>query len=256
MKPRTDLAIVAALALIACVFAAVLPSSVAVLRALLCLPLVLVAPGYALVSALFPPAQLRPAELGALSIAFSVAAAILSGLLLDELGIKLTAAPWMGLLALLTLAACAYAASRGHARALVWRAPALRGAHTAAIAASIALLAGAAALGFTPLGPPTSTSGTTALTLLPAPGGAQAVCVGIINEQFHTTSYTVSLTVDGVGVDRLGPITLTPGASWSRLVPVAAPRPQVSVTLSTTSDPLAVYRQVWLRDWNVHVVAC
>ena len=69
MRPRNDLALAVLAAAVACVAAAVLPSSVAVLRAVLALPLVLALPGYALVTAIFRPHELRGPELLTLSIA-------------------------------------------------------------------------------------------------------------------------------------------------------------------------------------------
>ena len=83
VKPRRDLALVVVAALAACLFAALLPSSLAGLRAPLSLPLVLLLPGYAVVSAIFRPGELRTAELITLSIAVSIAATLIVALALD-----------------------------------------------------------------------------------------------------------------------------------------------------------------------------
>jgi hypothetical protein len=256
VKPRTDLALVMGLALAACVFAALLPSSAAVLRAPLCLPLVLVAPGYAVVTAIFRPGELRTSELLTLSIAVSIAATLISALLLDVLGVALTAAPWMGLLTALTLAAAAWGTAHGRSRPLVFRSIPVGRAQAGALAAGLALLAGAATLGFTPLSAPSGTRGTSALWLLPAPQGRQAACVGVINEQLHVTTYDVSVLVAGATARRFGPITLAPGATWSRAIAVGPGRPVINASLSTTTDPSAVYRSAVLQDWNVAVASC
>lgn len=256
MKARTDLALVMGLALAACLFAALLPPSLAAVRAPLALPLILALPGYALVSAMFPPHTLRTAEVVTLSIAFSIAAAIVSGLLLDLLGVALKAAPWMGVLTALTLAAAAWASARGHARPLAFRPVRLRGAEAGALAVALSLLVGAATLGFTPLAPPKRTQGTAALWLVPAPGGSHAACIGVINEQLHVTSYSVTVSVAGTLPRSFGPITLAPGASWTRVIAVASGRPAINASLSTTADPFVTYRSAVLRDWNVAVSSC
>jgi uncharacterized membrane protein len=255
VRPRNDLALAVLAAAVACVAAAVLPSSVAVLRAVLALPLVLALPGYALVTAIFRPHELRGPELLTLSIAISVAVTIISGLLLDALGVRLSAAPWMGVLAAVTVAAAAVAASRGHGRPVVLPYIRLRVIELGAFAAGLALLVGAATLGFTPLSAPKGTRGTSALWLLPAPAGAAKVCVGVINEQLHPTTYTVTLLVAGRSARSLGPITLAPSASWHRTIAVGAGRPAVTATLRR-SGGTGVYRSAVLREWNVAVVHC
>jgi uncharacterized membrane protein len=255
VKPRNDLGLVVVAAAAACLAAAVLPSSVAVLRAVLAVPLVLALPGYAVVTAIFRPHELRGPELLTLSIAISIAATIFSGLLLDALGVHLTTAPWMGVLAVLTIAAAAVAAARGHARSVVLPEIRLRVIELGALFAGLALLVGAATLGFTPLSAPKLTRGTSALWLLPAPAGARDVCVGVINEQLHTTTYTVSVMVAGRTPRRLGPITLAPSQSWERTFAVGAGRPAVTATLRR-SGGTGVYRSVALRDWNIAASHC
>jgi uncharacterized membrane protein len=257
VKPRRDLALVVVAALAACLSAALLPSSLAGLRAPLSLPLVLLLPGYAVVSAIFRPGELRTAELITLSIAVSIAATLIVALALDALGVKLTAAPWMGVLTVLTLAAAARGTARGHSRSLILRPIPVGRAQVGAIAAGLALLAGAATLGFTPLGAPNGTRGTSALWLLPAPGGLQAVCVGVINEQLHTTTYNVTVRGGGGPVRRLGPIVLEPGKSWSRELAVASSAaPVMHAFLRRAAEPSVVYRSVVLRDWNIAATGC
>jgi len=257
VKPRRDLALVALAALLACLFAAVLPSSLAGLRAPLCLPLVLLLPGYAVVSAIFRPGELRTAELITLSIAVSIAATLIVALVLDALGVRLTAAPWMGVLTVLTVAAAARGTARGHSRSLVFRPIPVGRAQVGAFAAGLALLAGAVTLGFTPLSAPKGTRGTSALWLLPAPGGLESVCVGVINEQLHTTTYEVTVRGAGAPASRLGPIVLAPGKSWSRELAVTPARPAViHAFLRRTADPSVVYRSVVLRDWNIAASRC
>jgi hypothetical protein len=260
VRIRSDLALVVVLALAACLCAAILPTSVAALRAPLCVPLVLLLPGYAAVQASFRPGELRTPELITLSIAFSIGATIVAALLLALLGVRLTTAPWMGLLTALTLAAAARAGARGHARPIVLRVrPAgrrVRRAEAGALACALALLIGAATLGFTPLAAPKSTRGTTALWLVPAPHGRHAACVGVINEQLHSESYVISVLAVGTPVQRFGPVTLAPGGRWSRAVAVGSRRPVVLASLSLTDNATVVYRSVELRAWNLAVAHC
>jgi uncharacterized membrane protein len=257
VRPRiTDLGLVIALALVACLVAAVLPPSLALLRAPLALPLALALPGYAVVTATFQPGALRVAELVTLSLAVSIAATIGAGLLLALFGVALSAAPWIAVLAVLTIAACARGITLGHARPIATPRLKLRGAEIGALAGALALLSGAAALGFTPLPPPSATRGTSALWLLPAPAGRSAVCVGVINEQKQLTRYTVTLAVVGGRPQRFGPITLEPAESWSRVVSVHAGKPVVTASLATTLNPGAAYRTVALRDWNIAASNC
>jgi len=254
-RPRTDLALVLWLALAACLFVALIPSSVAVLRVPLCLPLVLALPGYALVTAAFSPGELRTAERVTLSIAFSIAAAMIAGLLLELFRVRLTTAPWMALLTVFTFAAAWWGNVRGHARPLAMRAPPIRPAQAGALALALALIAGAAVLGFTPLAPPKGTQGTSVLWLVPAPHGRNAVCVGVINEQLHDTSYEVSVSVARKLPQQFGPITLAPGASWSRVIPLVLRRPLVNASLSKTKTSVS-YRSAVLRDWNISTARC
>jgi len=257
-RVRTDLGLVTALALVACLFAALLPPSLAAVRAPLALPLVLLLPGYAIVAVLFVPGALRTAEVVMLSIAASIAATIFAGLVLDGLSVRLTAAPWMGLLAAMTLAAAVRASALGHGRKLALPRLRPRALEVGALTGALVLLGGAAVLGFTPLPPPKSTPGTSALWLVPAPGGRDAACVGVINEELRTASYTVQVTVAGRPPQRFGPIRLASGDSWTRVVSVGPGQPGVTATLrkAGAAPSAAAYRNVAIRRWNIAAKSC
>ena len=251
MRVRTDLWLVSVLAVAAALVVALVPGSVVVLRAPAALSLVLVLPGYALTAAAFRPAQLRPAERVCLSIAISIAATIAAGLLLAALGVGLTTAPWMDLLAALALAAAAIAGARGQAQVLARPSIVLRARETVALAGAVLLLAGAAALGFTPLGAPRGTQGTTGLWICSKVNGctlpAGTVEVGVISTQLHAASYTVQVSVAGRPDVRFGPITLAPGGTWSRVLVTGPGDPVVRALLRTTAHPTAVYRTAILQ---------
>ena len=252
---RSDLAFVAALSVTACVASALLPSGLAALRVPLALPLVLVLPGYATVAALFEPGALRASERVVLSLALSIAATILSGLAVDIAGAKLAAAPWFEVLGVLTLAAAAAALARGHARVLRLPAVRLRAIEVAALVAAAALLASAAVIGFQPLAPPARTQGTAGLGLLEAPQGRAAVCISVINEQFHVASYRVAVSVAGAPSRSFGPIRLAPGAGWHRLVPVGPGLPAVHAALYRALAPAFAYRNAWITTWAPYLRA-
>jgi hypothetical protein len=258
VKPaRTDIALVAALAVVACLVCAALPAGLAAVRVPLALPLVLVLPGYASVAALFAPGALRASERIVLSLALSIAAAILSGLAVDGVGLKLVAEPWIDVLGLVTLAASAVAVSRGHVRELVLPQTHLHGHEALALAATAVMLAAAAAIGFTPLAPPAQTHGTAALGLLEAPHGGDAVCVSVINEQFHTASYRVVVAASGRPARTLVAARLAPGESWTRVVAVGAGHPDVHATLYRASAPAPAraYRRTAIATWGSYLRA-
>jgi hypothetical protein len=81
------------------------------LQAAVLAPLVLVAPGYAIAAALFPPASIRSLDRVVYTFVFSLSAASLGGLAL-QLVLDLDRAVWLALLVLITLAASAVAHSR------------------------------------------------------------------------------------------------------------------------------------------------
>ena len=252
----SDMALVALFAVVACVASELLPSGLAVLRVPLALPLVLVLPGYATLTAMFAPGALRTPERVVLSLALSVAATILSGLAVDAAGAKLNAAaPWLEVLGVLTLAAALTALGRGHARRLRLPVLRLRVIEVAALVVALALVAGAAVIGFRPLAPPARTQGTAGLGLLEAPAGAAAVCVSVVNQQFHVTSYRVTISVAGRSNRSFGPIKLAPGASWNRLVAVGPGLPAVRAALYRASAPAVLYRHDAITGWAPYLRA-
>ncbi|HEY1775833.1 MAG TPA: DUF1616 domain-containing protein [Solirubrobacteraceae bacterium] len=256
---RSDMAVVSALALLSCLICAVAPSGLAPIRVPLALPLVLVLPGYASVTALFAPDTLRAPERIMLSLSLSIVASILTGLAVDIAGFRLWAAPWIELLAAVTLIATATAFARGHESPLSLPhqlpGPRLRPHELLALLVALVLLVAAAAIGFRPLAPPAETQGTVALGLLEAPGGAAGVCVSVVNEEFHASSYRVVVSVAGRGPHTLTTTKLAPGASWNREVAVGAGFPDVRATLYRPSAPSRAYRNTSLVNWPPYLRA-
>lgn len=241
----TDLDVVAALAVLAAAAAAALPASLVVVRAPLAVALVLVLPGYALTAALFTPARLRPAERAVVTVALSIAATILVGLLLYLVGIRLKATPWTELLAAIAVVGTAEARRRGHAQRLQLHAARLNGPEVAAIAASVLLLGAAAAVGFSPLAAPKGTEAQSVVWV--APKTAQSVRFGVISEQLRTTSYTVEVLIGSRPPLRFGQIRLAPGATWTRAAATGSGSPRVRVLLRRVGGGQSVYRYALMQ---------
>jgi len=254
---RSDMALVSGLALLACVICAAAPAGLAALRVPLALPLVLVLPGYATVTALFAPDTLRAPERIMLSLSLSIVAAILTGLAVDIAGFKLLATPWVELLAAVTLLATATAFARGHESplSLPGPLPRLRAHEWLALLAAVLLLAAAAAIGFRPLPPPAKTHGTVGFGLLEAPGGRGGVCISVINQEFHFRSYRVVVSVAGRATRTLTTTRLAPGATWNRELPVGADFPDVRAALYLGPAPSRAYRNTWLVKWAPYLRA-
>jgi len=254
---RSDMALVSALALLACVVCLAVPHGLALVRVPLALPLVVVLPGYATVSALFAPGAVGTPERILLSLALSIVAAILAGLAVDAAGLKLLATPWIEILAVITLVAAATAIAREHERplSLPRRRLALRAHEWLALAGALLLLAAAAAIGFRPLPPPAKTQGTVDFGLLEAPGARTAVCVSVINEEFHVSSYRVVVSVAGRANRTLTTARLAPGATWNRQVAVGPGFPDVRATLYRASAPSRAYRDTSLSNWAPYLRA-
>jgi len=249
VRARSDLGLVAALALLALLACSLLPASVAALRIPAAVGLVLVLPGYALAAAQFAPSELRPSERLLLSLALSVVATILAALLLEAIGVRLKIAPWMGILALVAVAGAALGAARGHERTIAWPRVSIGPARLAALGAAFAILAGAAALGFSPLPAPTGTQGATFLWILPH--GGSTVSVGVINDVTTRRELTVEVAVAGGRVQRFGPVSLAPGASWTRIVATGPGSPVVNAFLREATNPSHVLEHVALRYQRV-----
>jgi uncharacterized membrane protein len=254
---RSDMALVSALALLACLVCAAAPGGLAPVRVPLALPLVLVLPGYATVTALFAPDTLRVPERIMLTLSLSIVAAILTGLAVDIAGFKLLAAPWVELLAVVTLVATATAIARGHERALrlPGQLPRLRPHEWLALLVAVVLLAGAAAIGFRPLPPPAKTQGTVMFGLLEAPGGRDGVCVSVINGEFHVESYRVVVSVPGRPNRTLTTTRLAPGVTWNREVPVGSGFPDVTARLYRGAGTSSAYRNTSLPKWAPYLRA-
>jgi hypothetical protein len=190
------------------------------LRTIAALPLLLFLPGYAVTSALFAPRRLDWARRILLALALSFAATILGALVLDLTSYGIRAESVAILLLAVTVAGAAVGAARGGVERPELTLPRVRRVHVALIGVAVLAVAAAVALAKTPL-PAKNAVGYTALWLHPVAGRAQpAVRVGVESAELEPRRYRLRIWV---GPERAleRSFRLEPGASWTRIVPVA-----------------------------------
>lgn len=245
LRAHRDLAGVALLAVVAAATVQIddLPG---VVRAAAGLGLVLVLPGYALTRAALSQRIAGAAERIALSLALSVPATILSGLLINLSPWRLSVSSWSLTLAGVVVAGCAVAATRRpRSRAperSVWRLAVPDGA---LLGAAVAVTGGALALGFTSLPPPRGTPGYTELWLLPR---GRAIELGLQSRELKIADYEVRLRGGGRQIRSWTVLSIRPGERWTvKLRPksIKARGPVEARLYRIPSD--RIYRRVRLR---------
>jgi hypothetical protein len=215
----------------------VLPLPV-LLRAALGLPLVLVAPGWLVSATIFPDRALDPVVRGLLAVGLSIAIAILTGLLLAALGLRLGEASFTTMAAGET-AAAALAAERSGAQLRVpriaWTGTGLLVA--AAVAVSAVALATART---TPTAKPHTIKPYTALWAEREPG--QTVRVGVISGELTPTRYRLDVLGGKLRLTRLR-LDLRPGQQWQANLVGAGIHRRMRIVLRR-DDERRVYREV------------
>lgn len=215
-----ELRIVAALTLLA--WAATLLPLPNWLQAATALPLVLVLPGYAIASALFPSHELPREELVVYAITFSVAAAAIGGVL-AQLVVPLDETTWPLLLAGIALAATTVAARRRQSRYYAERQPAAPQSPIGVLASALLV----AALGVAAWSVVLATDGArqqaaearfTSLWIAPDRGPVGGVAVGVENEEGEAAEYLVVLRAGDEELARWT-VRLADSRSWTTEVP-------------------------------------
>jgi hypothetical protein len=223
-------------------------------RAILAPPLVLVAPGYAVVAALFPRGSQDAAERWLLIPVASLVVAILSGLLLHVTPWGLQPASWGILLAAVTAVAglLAFLRHRRDGRAM---SPSLRPGVSlgqGTLLAVAALVLGLALLLARTPAPPTGYVGYTMLWLAPQPRGeAPGWQLGIESAEFARLDYRLQLKIGEQMVYEWPSITLAPGEQWATdlaALPDIPQRGALEAILYRNDVPGEVYRKVAVRD--------
>jgi len=242
--PPPDLLAVVALGALATLLLFAAPHALA-LRATLGLPFVILGPGYALTSALYAREPPEPAMRVLLTLALSIVAIVLLGLVLNAARTPLTGrALVLGLLIVAT-AACILAALRRRDADAPSIAPArlLRSPWLWSTAALLAVFAGLLVALARPL-PDPSYAGYTQLSGLRS---GVNVRVAVKSAEHGRRTYRLEArAASGRVVTRR--FTLAPEQQWARLIHIGAPREQtVRIRLYRATAPKTVYREVVLR---------
>jgi hypothetical protein len=252
-----DLKASAAVALVAVLVATTIDT--AVVRTVPSLLLLLFVPGYVLSVVLFP-ARRDLLERSLLAVGLSLCVDVLGALLLDRLGVGLTARSWSIGLALFTLAAC-FAAHRRRATVPATapedggptRAAAVfRGRRSLVTAAmlvgSLAAVVAALVVARLPAGS-AHVEGYSALWIRPVDQSAGTFSVGVLSQELRTMRFrVVALSLAGPKVVFRRDLTLRPGQEWTARARVVIPRggaTQVRVSLYKAVRLKTAYRQVY-----------
>jgi uncharacterized membrane protein len=251
-----DLLAVVATTIVAAVLAVLVPPDIVLIR-ILTLPLALLLPGYALVSALFPNHSLGVAERLMFSLGLSLAIVILGGLALNWTPFGLRASSWAVLLAGITLAASAVALVRRRGQSisapgwlrvgnvgLTLRQGLLLGLAAAIVCGAVAVsIIGAERQAY---------AGFTQLWILPA-GGANAenaVRLGVSNRESTAMEYRLAVNVGGKVVKQWPAIDLEPNEQWEAtlVLPPTTSVARVEADLYRADAATTIYRHVvlWL----------
>ena len=254
-----DLVICSALAAVAMTLALLAPD-IGPARALVGLPLVLFAPGYALVAAAFPAGRLGPIERLLFSLGASLALAALAGLLLHWTALGLRPAAWAVALGNITLVASLIALVRR------WRQPAggivqpgpLSGFHSPGVTLAQGGLLGLAALlvaGALLIARDGAiqqrATGFTQLWVLPdSAAQTDSVRLGVSNREPGQIGYRLLVTASGTIIGSWPRITLGPDEQWETTVAlptVQPPAAPIEAVLYRLDAPETAYRRVLFR---------
>lgn len=247
-----DLVICSALAAVAMTLALLAPES-GPLRALVALPLVLFAPGYALVAAAFPASRLTTIERLLFSLGASLAVVALAGLLLDWTALGLRPAAWAVALGNLTLVSSLIALLRRRRQPISTAAQCrvsltLRQAGMLSLAvllvAGVILIARDGAL-------QQRATGFTQLWVLPdSAAQADSVRLGVSNRETGQVGYRLLVTASGTIIGSWPRITLGPDEQWQATVTLPTAQPTaatVEAVLYRLDAPETAYRRVLFR---------
>jgi hypothetical protein len=218
-----------------------------IIRVILALPFVFIAPGYALMRAIFPEQELKALERFLFVIGLSLGVLILSGLALNITPWGLQATSWLVLLSLITLVASAIAIWRRRQISAKESTPerlyvSLR--QVGLLGCAIVLVGFSLKLTLTPRSPD-KIPGYTSLWILPysqeQPG---SFIIGIKSQEIETTHYSLRVTFNGQLQQEWPDIGLAPGAQSLKLITMPAEPGLMEVILYRDDNPEVVYRRV------------
>lgn len=213
------------------------------------MPLILILPGYALTSAIFPRGMFNNSERLTMSLGVSLSLTVLSGLLFFWLGLNFGVKSWAIMLGGLMLIAWFVALIRSKFK--------LTGLQIQKkLALGDILLLGLTALilvGALKI----SRSGAvhhpfndfTQLWIMPSEHKERnSAHIGILNEESEKIDYSLHLEVDNSLIAKWEPIGLEPGESWETTfeLPIDNDAQIIIARLFSLNDPQTSYREVWL----------
>jgi hypothetical protein len=253
VRGHRDLTGASVAAVLCALVAALVP--VEVVRVVAALPLTLYLPGFALVAASFDGEDLAPLKRLTIEVAASLFLLVLGAFVLNIFPFGLTTASWAVLLALVVVAACAWAARR-RGRSEPARRPPFAGiarpstGSAVMVAAAVLIGAGSIALAEKPL-PAKHAQGYTALWMLPADAGEEALVVGVQSDEQDPAAYRLRINTSGESQSQAYRVKLDPGEEKTFAVKVpsrSTGRTRVVASLYREGEPDRLFRRVtrWL----------
>lgn len=224
---------------------------------ILTLPLVLVLPGYTLISALFPHPSFGIPERAVFSLGLSLVIVILGGLVLNLTPLGLRASSWSLLLSgiILSTSAITLFRRRGQNMSISVQSGAVGITFYQGLLVGMAVLVLGAAITMSVIGAKNQPyPGFTQLWLLPATGNhsKNTVRLGVNNLELSSTEYTLSLHVGGKVVKVWPSIVLDPDKKWEATYTLPQTgfvgTVKVEAELYLADAPTKMYRHVvlWL----------
>jgi hypothetical protein len=249
VRGHRDLIMVSAGAVVCALVAVLIPFEI--VRIAAALPLAMILPGYAIITASFGSRDLASAKLLTLSVATSLMCLALASVLLNAFPFGLTTVSWAVLLVVVVVAASRTAALRREPPGPPRRRGGFRPSGGAVAMSILALVVALAALALAqrPL-PAKNAVGYTALWMLPVDSREEAVQVGVLSNEMEQVGYELRVESAG-GATKTYKVSLDPGQE--RTFEIAVPRTgakpaQMIASLYRESRPGQLYRQVdrWL----------
>lgn len=250
-RQSIDLYAVIVIAGLSAVLAMAMPAD-SIGRLICALPLVFFLPGYAITAALVPLRSYRNAERLLFSLGLSVAATVLSGLILNLTPWGLRTTTWAITLAVIVLLASVIAWLRrrpdtADTSRQIERHPKLR--FRDGFLMGLAVLVMGAAVGLTRLPvAPNGVAGYTQLWMIPAnPGNSSDFRLGFTSKEFTETSYRLQVSVGGQVVQEWPELSLKPGETWETTIKLPSDQfgsGSIEADLYKLNDPKTLYRHV------------
>jgi uncharacterized membrane protein len=244
----SDLALIMGIAVLSDIMAS-LPFSLGIVSAMIAIPAMLFAPGYAMTRLIVSSDRFGALERVVLSLGLSIAVTILGGILLNfsPFGLNVVAFTWLVSLVTIT---CAVLAWRKGDQKLTLPRLALRPAHWLWFGLAAILVVSAFALSVYGAQTYQNTAFTQAWLL---PADSAHVTLGLHNDEGHTETYQVTLVVNGKLAHQWKNITLTTQQGWQQSYAVSGPPgAHVLVKIYRMENPTTVYRTV---TYTIPVIA-